>query len=457
MKIRNQLTILFTALTAAILLVFSVLIYISVANENTREFYNTLKKEATTKATLLQETTVDAQTLQTIYLNNREILNEVEVAIYYPDFELLYHDAVEIDFVKETPEMIDEIINNGEIRFVQDGWNVLGFRLEHNGEVFAITAAAFNEAGYNKLSRLRQTLILLWISSLMILFLVGRYMSRKSLQPVSNMVDNVEQITATNLDLRIDTGNNVDEIAELAITFNAMLDRLEDSFDAQKLFVSNIAHELRTPLAAVIAELELALSRDRNNEDYILAIKNVLDDARKLSRLSTGLLDLAKASYDKTKIHFEEVRIDEIVIDARNEVVRLRPDYNINVTIEPGDEDADFLTINGNAYLLKVALMNITENACKFSGLAEANISVKDFENDVLVSISDNGTGIPDDELVNIFSPFYRGKNAPAGSGHGIGLALTKKIIDLHRGSIQVESEEGKGSLFSVRLSRLSG
>ncbi|MCC5925489.1 MAG: hypothetical protein JJU41_02915 [Bacteroidetes bacterium] len=204
MKIRNLLTILFTVLTAAILLVFSVLMYISVSNENTREFYNTLKKEATTKATLLQETTVDAQTLQTIYLNNREILNEVEVAIYSPDFVLLYHDAVEIDFVKETPEMIDEIILEGEIRFVQDGWNVLGFRFEHNDEVFAITAAAYNEAGKNKLARLRQTLAGLWASSLIILFLVGRYMSRKSLKPVSDMVDNVEQITATNLDLRID-------------------------------------------------------------------------------------------------------------------------------------------------------------------------------------------------------------------------------------------------------------
>lgn len=456
MKIRNQLTILFTVLTAAILLVFSLLTYISVSNENTREFYNTLKKEATTKATLLQETTVDAQTLQTIYLNNREILNEVEVAIYSPDFTLLYHDAVEIDFVKETPEMIDEIIQEGEIRFVQDDWNVLGFRFEHNGEVFAITAAAFNEAGKNKLSRLRQTLAGLWVSSLLILFLVGRYMSRKSLKPVSDMVDNVEQITATNLDLRIDTGNNADEIAELAITFNAMLDRLEDSFDAQKLFVSNIAHELRTPLAAIIAELELALSRDRENADYIVAIENVLNDSRKLSRLSTGLLDLAKASYDKTEIHFEEIRIDEVIVDARNEIVKLQPNYNVNVMIDAGDDDNDdFLTINGNAYLLKVAFMNIIENGCKFSKTAEANIHLEPIEHGVTIRITDRGSGIAKDELQNIFAPFYRGRNAPTGSGHGIGLALTKKIIDLHRGELDVRSSEGEGSTFIVSLSKL--
>lgn len=450
MKIRNQLTILFTVLTAAILLVFSVLIYISVANENTREFYNTLQNEATTKATLLQESTVDAQTLQTIYLNNREILNEVEVAIYYPNFELLYHDAVDIDFVKETTEMIEEVIRNGEIRFVQDGWNVIGFRLELNGEIFAITAAAYNEAGYNKLARLRQTLILLWISSLLILFLVGRFMSRKSLQPVSDMVDNVEQITATNLDLRIDTGNNVDEIAELAITFNAMLDRLEDSFDAQKLFVSNIAHELRTPLAAIIAELELALSRDRNTEDYILAIKNVLDDAKKLSRLSTGLMDLAKASYDKSEIHFEEVRIDEIVIDARNEIIRLQPEYNVNVIIDASEFDDNFLTIIGNTYLLKVALMNIIENGCKFSYPPEAHVQIDNKNGRVNITVSDHGVGIPESDKELIFRPFFRGENARVRSGHGIGLALTKKIIDLHHGEIEVQSTGVSGTQFVV-------
>jgi two-component system sensor histidine kinase ArlS len=454
MKIRNQLTILFTLLTATILLVFSLLIYISIANDKTREFYDTLKKEATTKFTLLQETTVDAHTLQTIYLNNREILNEVQVAIYFPDFDLLYHDANEIDFVKETSEMIDEIILKGEIRFVQDKWNVIGFRFEHNGDIFAITAAAFDQEGNIKLARLRQTLTLLWISSLVILFLIGRYMSRKSLKPVSDIIENVEQITATNLHLRIETGDNIDEIAELAITFNAMLDRIEDSFDAQKLFVSNIAHELRTPLAAVIAELELALNRNRNNEYYILAVRNVLNDAKKLSRLCSSLLDLARASYDKTEIHFEEVRIDEIIIDARNEVLRLQPEYNVSVIIDTGEDNDEFLTIYGNAYMLKVAFMNIIENGCKFSLPPETNVHIEPKPEGVTITVSDRGSGIPEHERDLVFMPFYRGENSWISSGHGIGLALTKKIIDLHHGTIKVQYNVDKGSEIVVSIDK---
>lgn len=453
MNIRNQLTLLFTLLTGAILLLFSILIYWSVAAENEREFYSTLKNEAITKATLLQETTVDAQTLQTIYLNNRAILYEVEVAIYSPDFELLYHDAVEIDFVKETPEMIHEIIRYGEIRFVQDGWNVIGFRHEHNGEVFAITAAAFNESGLNKLSSLRHTLTIIWISSLIMLFLVGRFLAGRALKPVSSMIDNVEQITATNLDLRIQTGSNVDEIAELAVTFNAMLDRLEDSFDAQKLFVSNIAHELRTPLAAIIAELELALNKDRQTDEYKQAIQYVLEDARKLSRLSSGLLDLAKASYDKTEIHFEELRIDEVIVDARNEIIRNHPGYEVNIMMDDDFESDVNLTLMGNEYLLKVAFMNIIENGCKFSEPPECSIHIEGLNTGVQITIADAGIGVSPDEIPNIFSPFYRGTNAPTGSGHGIGLALTKKIVDLHRGSIQLESTLQEGTRFIVRFS----
>ena len=105
------------------------------------------------------------------------------------------------------------------------------------------------------------------ISVILILF-AGRFIANKALQPVADMVDKVEEITATNLDHRISEGSGKDEIAELAVTFNAMLDRLEKSFDAQKEFVSNISHELRTPLTAMLAELQLTVSNERNNEEY---------------------------------------------------------------------------------------------------------------------------------------------------------------------------------------------
>ena len=144
MSLKLRFSLLFTLLAGSILFLFASLIYFSAANDRRNEFFNLLQKEALTRANLLLGAKVDAEILQTIYLSNREILNEVEVPIYDPDFNLLYHDAVEIDFVKETPEMIDEILERGEIRFVQERWEVIGMVFKHNSNTYVLTAAAFD-------------------------------------------------------------------------------------------------------------------------------------------------------------------------------------------------------------------------------------------------------------------------------------------------------------------------
>lgn len=127
MKIRTRLIILFTLITAIILGLFATIIYLSAKENREIEFYQLLRKEAITKANLFLNAHVDKKILQDIYHNNRKILNEVEVAIYDTHFDLLYHDAVDIDFVKETKVMIDQIIHKGEIRFYQQGWQVVGY------------------------------------------------------------------------------------------------------------------------------------------------------------------------------------------------------------------------------------------------------------------------------------------------------------------------------------------
>lgn len=450
MKIRTRLTLLFTFLIASLLLVFSLLIYASVSIDRESEFYETLRKEATTKATVLMDVRIDAETLQTLYRNNREILYEVEVAIYDADFNLLYHDAVDIDFVKETPEMIDQIISNGELRFVQDDWQVLGFRFVYDGVPYAITAAAYDESGLAKLDSLRNTLFMLWLVAIIIIFISGRYFSRKALWPVSEMIDNVDNITANNLHQRLTAGQNPDEIAELAQTFNDMLDRLEQSFESQKLFVSNISHELRTPLAAIITELEIALTKDRTADVYRKAIEDALNDAKKLRKLSSMLLDLAKANYDKRQIHFTELRIDELLIDAGKEVLKANPEYKVELEFETEPDADEDLTIRGNEYLLKVAWINLIDNACKFSDDHQCRVTIGYDHNGIKLDFIDHGKGISPKDIDQIFIPFFRGNNGDIAGGHGIGLSLAQRIIHLHQGSIKVDSKENAGSVFSV-------
>jgi signal transduction histidine kinase len=269
------------------------------------------------------------------------------------------------------------------------------------------------------------------------------------------MVKRVEEITATNLDLRVDEGNRKDEIAELAITFNQMLNRLENSFDAQKQFVSNVSHELRTPLATITAELELSAIKDRTQEEYKTVIKNALADAKRMARLSNGLLDLAKASYDPSEITFKPVRIDEVLLDARQQVLKSNPDYHISVVFEQEIEDADNISVSGNEYLLKVAFMNLIENGCKFSPDHQSTVNIIIEPNFTILQFTDQGIGISTTDLPDIFTPFFRGSNKSFADGNGIGLSLTHKIIQLHKGQIFVVSTPNKGTTFTIKLKHL--
>lgn len=452
MKIQNKLSILFTLLTAAILLVFATTVYYSASQNRETEFYNRLRKEAITKANLYFNAKVNPATLQAIYRNNRETISEVEVAIYDTSFRLLYHDAIEIDIVKETKPMILDIKKNKQISFYKDQWQVVGILLLHEGKNYVVIATAYDQYGYTKLKNLLNTIIGVFIGSILLIYLTGRFFSQKALSPVTEIVKNVQRITASNLDLRVRNTGGKDEIAELSATFNEMLDRLEQSFDAQKHFVSNISHELRTPISALITELELATEKERSTLEYRTVINNALGDAGKLAKLTNSLLDFAKANYDSSEISFKAVRVDEILLDARQQLQKQFADYHIDIKYENEFDNESEVSVYGNEYLLKVAFTNLIENGCKFSPDKSSKVSIGVRDDQVILQFSDEGIGIPQVDLKHIFTPFYRGSNQSYAIGNGIGLPLCSKIIALHRGSITVHSVQESGTVFTVSL-----
>ncbi|TCO09770.1 HAMP domain-containing sensor histidine kinase [Natronoflexus pectinivorans] len=452
MKIRTKLTLIYSILSTAILLAFSAVVYYSAHKSRQSEFFTALEQEAITKANLFFIAKVDTTTLQTIYRSNIEVINEVEVAIYDADFNLLYHDAADIDHVQETREMIDDIINKGEIRFFQNDWQVIGLRYEANGTAYAVTAAAYDRYGFSKLFDLRNTILTVLIMAMAVIILAGRYFSKKAFDPVKAMIRKAESITASNLDLRLPSTENRDELSQMADTFNKMLNRLEDSFNSQKEFVSNISHELRTPLAAMTTELDLAIQKERSVSEYQKIIKNALFDSKRLAALSNNLLDLAKAGYDPQEISYKAIRMDEVLLDAMQTVMKHHPGYAVNIHFEDFEENDEAAEVFGNEYLLKTAFTKIMENGCKFSPDNRCETFIHQFKKDITITIKDNGIGIPEDEITEIFQPFFRGSNRSYTEGNGIGLPLAHKIISLHKGSISVTSETGKGTTFVVTI-----
>lgn len=453
MKIRTALTWKNTVVTATVFLLCMAMIYLVSDHTRSNTFFHDLRSEAITKAHLFLQNQVDAKTMQSIYLNNRKFINEVEVAVYTPDFKMIYHDAMQNDIIKENRKMIDRILREKEIAFYVGKYQGIGIVYTFGGKEYVVTAAAYDGYGYHNLAELQKTLCILFVIGLSLLFIAGYFLARASLKPIRDIVREAETITASHIDRRLPVKNEKDELGELSTAFNALLDRLEVSFNSQRMFVSNASHELRTPLAALIAELDLSLQKKRTEEQYQQAIQYALKDARRMTRLIDGLLNLAKADYQKERLKMQEIRLDELLLDTRSHLLKAHPDYHIELLFEQDDADDDrLITVRGNLYLLNIAFSNLIENNCKYSADKSSFVQISYWQKWTIIRLSDDGAGMSEKDKQHLFTLFYRGEQEKMAEGHGIGMTLVQRIIQLHEGSIAVHSEQGKGTTFVIEL-----
>lgn len=456
MKIRTSLTLRNAVATAAVFLFCLSLIYVISRHNRSQIFSHDLKGEAITKAHLFLNGQVDAATMQSIYLNNRAFIDEVEVAVYTPDFEMLYHDAIDNDIIKEDRAMINRILAEKEVDIHSGKYQGIGLLYSYGGRDYVVTAAAYDGYGHKHMHGLLLTLTLLFVIGLSLLVAVGYMLARSALKPVKTIADTAGDITEAHLDRRLPIRAENDELDELSMAFNELLGRLEDSFAAQKSFVSNVSHEVKTPLAAIIAELDLALQKERTPQHYRAAIANALNDARGLTRLTDGLLDIARADYSPETVKQEEIRLDELLLDITETMRRGHPDYHVEIVYALDNEDDDgMVTAWGNRYLLSIALSNLIDNNCKYSANHTSIVQISNNAEQVVVRFSDTGKGMSESEREKIFTLFYRGGDCGAVQGYGIGMTLALKIIRLHGGMLEVLSYPGEGTTFIVSLAHL--
>jgi signal transduction histidine kinase len=286
----------------------------------------------------------------------------------------------------------------------------------------------------------------------MLVFIAGWFFSGNAMKPVASIVRQVKDITASNLSARLQTDNNQDELTQLARTFNEMLARLDEAFASQKIFVSHASHELRTPLAILTSQLEVELMQQNLPDTYKTKFESILEEIRLMNQLSNGLLELARASGDTKAILFSRIRVDEILWQAQTELLKKKPEYNISIDFEEPPSEEDALIVNGNEALLRMALMNLMENGCKFCPGKQVHVWLLVQPESIIIRFVDKGAGISQEDLPHIFEPFFRSQRTRHVAGHGIGLPLTLKVIQLHKGSLHIESREKLGTTASVTL-----
>jgi signal transduction histidine kinase len=452
LNIRARLTLQFTYIVTFILILFSFIIYYFSASYREAEFYSRLEKKALTTAKLLIEVKeVDYNLMKIIDRNSLNALYNEKVTIYDDKNHQIYN-SLDNDSIQISISFLDEIRLSKNIRYHEDKNEAIGLIFTLKSEKYVVIASAFDNYGRIKLHNLIWIIFVGLIVSIGTTIYTGRIFAYKALKPMSNVVRQVDKITITSLNMRVNEGNGTDEIAQLAITFNQMLERLESAFEMQRSFVSNASHELRTPLTSITGQIEVSLMESKTQEEYEAILESVLEDIKNLNALSNGLLDLAKASSDISAIALHPLRMDEILWQTRSELIERKKDYNISIKFRETIEDEKEITVLGNDHLLKTAIVNLMDNACKFSPDKSVEIFLSVKGKYIFTQFADKGIGIDPSDMERIFQPFFRAGNAKAVSGNGLGLSLADKIIQIHRGKISIESHFNKGTIVTVYI-----
>ncbi|MDX2189420.1 MAG: HAMP domain-containing sensor histidine kinase [Bacteroidota bacterium] len=452
MKIKNKLTLLFTLIVAAILVSFGCAIFFTYSFLREIEFYNRLKDKAYKTAELLYDVKeINSNILQIVDKHDITTLHEEEVIIYDTTFKQIYKSGEE--YIHLPEKVLKKITIKKEIKLIDGDRETVGVKAKtKHGNVYII-ASAVDYWGLQKARNLLIILIVGGMISVVIVYFAGLSFATNALAPISIVVSEVGAITASNLNLRLNEGNKQDELAQLSITFNKMLSRLEESFEMQRNFVSNASHEFRTPLTAIKGQIEVALLSERSIEEYKATMQSINEDISYLTAIVNGLLELAKVSSDESAFKLDYVRIDELIWQCRSDVMKKQPEYNVKVAFQnfPEDDD-DTLIVSANESLLKTAFTNLIDNACKFSENHTVEILIVILKEEIKVLFMDTGAGIPAEDLPFIFQPFYRSRASKRTTGYGIGLSLVEKIVKLHKGNIEVNSTSGVGSIFTISI-----
>lgn len=280
-------------------------------------------------------------------------------------------------------------------------------------------------------------------------YTVGRYISRKMLKPVNDVIDIADSISINDLAQRIDVPETDDEIKKLVVTFNDMISRLDDSFKKQKQFISDVSHELRTPIAVVQGYVNL-IDRWGKSDEAILdeSIESIKSETERMNVLIQQLLFLARADNNRTAMNIEKICLNEVATDVLKDISVINPD------VTTGLEANKDVYISGDANLIKQLMWIFCENSIKYHSERPPKIDIIIGERDgkIFFTVKDNGIGIPEESLSHVFDRFYRADKSRNKSieGNGLGLSIASWIIKSHNAKVEVQSKVGVGSEFTV-------
>ncbi len=344
----------------------------------------------------------------------------------------------------------EEEFHNGEMRQVTiDGSPFLVYDLLVQTDAGSVWLRGITSAENDfSAARVITILALILLPVLVVITaVVGWFIARHAFKPVRQITDTVDAINdGDDLTARIGLRRGRDEIHRLAATFDRMFDRLERSFDSEKRFASDASHELRTPVAIILAECEYARQNAQTVDDYRESLEVVERQGRRMSTLINQLLNITRMDQGTQAISREDADFSELADVVADETVRASGKaLEVEKDIAPG------VHANVDVGLMSRLVQNLVENACKYTPEGgRVRVSLAAAEGRLTLTVADNGIGIAKRDLPHIWERFWQADSSRGvDKGSGLGLAMVKQIADAHGGTLSVESEPGRGSTFT--------
>ncbi len=373
-------------------------------------------------------------------------VNGIYSSLYQETGKLLYGENPSVRAGMEIPfsdGIVKKVTCNRTVYYVYDrllsGYGVDGLWLR---------GMVSRDQGTQQLQWLVRLSIIALPALLLLAVIGGYWIAGKALKPIHQITQTAARISqGQDLDKRIHLGGGTDELHQLADVLDNMINRLDQAFKSEQQFTSDASHELRTPMSVIMAQCEYILENTRTPEEYETALKVIQRQGRKMSKLIEDMLCVAHLEQNKDSYPREMVDFSTLVQDICMDMALLK---SKNIVLEREIEPGIFLM--GNAMLLTRMVTNLISNGYRY-GKQNGRISIRlKYSNGILLSVEDNGIGIPVEQQGMIFRRFYRVESARFSEGAGLGLAMVEDIVKYHGGTVEVVSAVGEGSKFTVKF-----
>lgn len=452
MKLNQKIQLLFSISFLICLGVAFVAVFLLYSAYRKQEFFQRLKDKANTTLKILVEVEqIDHDLLQVFDRNTINSLYEEKVLLFDSNGNIIYSS---IDDTKVLfPGHVIERLKAGEleIKYTDGDFEVFANRIVDKNKVFFAITKAKDRYGRSKLRFLGYSLSIGFGLAMVGIFFLTRYLSRQVTIPISRLSKEISHFSTENLSQRVSIPKSGDEISLLAHRFNELLNRLENSFLFQKNFIHHVSHELKTPIAVLISNMEKTMAA-RDPAVWKQSFEFQQSGLMQLAQVINTLLELSKYESQSFQIRRQEFRVDEILFECFEELKQLIPGANFDLEMGSGIKQEKDLILLGEPGMMKIALFNLLRNALHYSDNYTAKIELNVIDNQLSIIIQNDGKTLGPQEQEKLFTHFFRGENSRNKMGVGLGLVMVGKIIQLHKGQVSYQISESGKNCFLINI-----